>query len=245
MLTFSAYSQFDCSATCTNYGPYFAGVDDAACRAQGGTFCRNPSDCSVLKTCIDTFVQQHAAQPLFVEYLKSAPKIMDSSKYDQCGRTRNFFGFDEDFIHDQAICDDVEQLRFSKDFLFLEQFFGGAPAGQNGTTPSCPTPPATAPVTAATLPPAPAMEPLVLAKINRDSSSKGPVKNGQAWRSTNFALDTALGLAMDIHEAWVDLKCPADPTGTSTTICASILNGGAFIFQAVVISLRVVSKTGK
>ena len=57
-------------------------------------------------------------------YLETAPVIDDPTDYDQCGSTREFFGFDAGFINDQQICDDVEQLRFSRDFSFLETFTG-------------------------------------------------------------------------------------------------------------------------
>ena len=49
-------------------------------------------------------------------------------------RARQYFGYDESFLNDQAICDEIDELRFSKDFTFLDEFFsseGGASGGSD------------------------------------------------------------------------------------------------------------------
>ena len=53
---------------------------------------------------------------------------MDS--YD-CRSAREYFGFEEDFIDDEQICDDVDQLRFSRDFDFINEFYGGSGGGDD------------------------------------------------------------------------------------------------------------------
>ena len=72
----------------------------------------------------------------FAEYLAMSPKIKDTSDSYQCGQARVYFGFDESFINDEAICSDVEQLRFSKDFEVLQEFFkqGDNSDGASGPT---------------------------------------------------------------------------------------------------------------
>ena len=100
-------------------------MSEEACSVWGGTFCPNPTDCSVLQACIgDLSVEARTTSPAYATYLEAAPNITDSTDYEQCAATRMFFGFDPDFINDIQICDDIEQLRFSRDFMFLATFTG-------------------------------------------------------------------------------------------------------------------------
>ena len=59
----------------------------------------------------------------FEQYLLGAPNITDPTENDQCGKVRSYFGFDEFFVNDAQIMEDVEQLKFSRDFDFLDEFF--------------------------------------------------------------------------------------------------------------------------
>ena len=59
----------------------------------------------------------------FAEDLATSPNITDTTDSYQCGQVRGYFGFAENFIHDEAICQDIEQLKFSRDFEFLQEFF--------------------------------------------------------------------------------------------------------------------------
>lgn len=121
---------------CQNKAPWFAGISEEACDVYGGTWCPSPTDCSVLQTCIaDLSEDAKTKNAAYAMYLESAPAIENSADYEQCGAAREYFGFDPDFINDIQICDDIEQLRFSRDFTFLEAFFG------QGTelTPEAPT----------------------------------------------------------------------------------------------------------
>ena len=86
-------------------------------------------DCSELKTCISDLINE-ADNPdtlAYKQYLESAPVITDPADFQQCGEVRNYFGFDEMFLNDYAVCEDVSQLRYSRSFEFLKDFFGGAP----------------------------------------------------------------------------------------------------------------------
>ena len=58
----------------------------------------------------------------FEKYLESAPNITDPTDRHQCGSTRGYFGFEENFINDAQICEDIEQLKYSRDFDFLDEF---------------------------------------------------------------------------------------------------------------------------
>ena len=84
------------------------------------------------------------------------PSIDDPTDYDQCGRARAYFGFAENFINDDAVCEDVEQLKHVKDFDFLQELFGQG-------VPSAPSP-TNAPVFVPTE--APEVEPFVLGEVN-------------------------------------------------------------------------------
>ena len=119
---------YDCKSTCQRPGPYFGGLDEAACAAQGGTFCRNADDCSTLKDCVADNIIDAQNMDLFAyeQYLNASSSISD------CGKLRNYFGFDEFFINEEAICEDVDQLKYSKDFDFLNEFFGQGSAGGSG-----------------------------------------------------------------------------------------------------------------
>jgi hypothetical protein len=118
-----------------NKGPYLAGINAGACAAQGGTWCPAPTNCADLQVC----VQEHfevanvtEGQEAFAWYLAKAPEIEDPTDFRQCGEARQYFGFDEYFIHDVQICADLGQLRFSKDFDFLNEFFGQGEAVPEG-----------------------------------------------------------------------------------------------------------------
>jgi hypothetical protein len=39
------------------------------------------------------------------------------------GRTREYFGFDANFVNDDQICGDLEQFQLVRDFSFLDEFF--------------------------------------------------------------------------------------------------------------------------
>ena len=124
---------YDCKSTCQRPGPYFGGLDEAACAAQGGTFCRNADDCSTLKDCVADNIIEAQNMDLFAyeQYLNASSSISD------CGKLRNYFGFDEFFINEEAICEDVDQLKYSKDFDFLNEFFGqGSDGGSGGGDPT-------------------------------------------------------------------------------------------------------------
>jgi hypothetical protein len=62
-------------------------------------------------------------QLAFANYLASSPTIGDAMNRNQCGKSREYFGFDELFINDEQICEDIEQLKYIKDFDFLNDFF--------------------------------------------------------------------------------------------------------------------------
>jgi len=62
-------------------------------------------------------------RPAFEQYLLGAPQLNNTSDQHQCGSVRNYFGFDELFINDKQICEDITQLKYSRDFDFLDEFF--------------------------------------------------------------------------------------------------------------------------
>ena len=111
-------------------GPFFAGMTTEACDAQGGTWCPYMTDCSRLQDCLaEDIASSISDYPAYTNYLQAAPQINDHTDQGQCGRTREYFGYDEYYLNDDAICDEIYELRFSKDFDFLNEFFGGKPSG--------------------------------------------------------------------------------------------------------------------
>jgi hypothetical protein len=50
-------------------------------------------------------------------------KQWDPTDPNACGRAREYFGFDANFVNDNQICTDVNQFKNTKDFEFLEEFF--------------------------------------------------------------------------------------------------------------------------
>ena len=150
--------QYECSVECQNLAPYIAGLSEETCDVFGGTWCPNPTDCTILQDCIADLMTTFRDQPrlqAFTMYLGAAPNITDPADYDQCGSTREFFGFDAGFINDDQICDDIEQLRFSRDFQFLEDFFGvgsGSSGGSEGPPEDIPPPAAEVPPLSLTMP---------------------------------------------------------------------------------------------
>jgi len=217
---------YDCSATCKRVGPFLSGLSEPACRAHGGTFCQEAADCSVLQACVTNFVNSGSSPAAFKEYVSGSPTIDDPTNFEQCGRARNYFGFDQTFVYDEGICEDIEQLQYTKDFAFIEEFFdneggGCGAAGCNNEIGDELT-----------------LEAFVLGDIDRTSSTAGPVQNGKAWRAINFALSQAVAIADDFVEVWYALQCPDDITGSAQTICAVLANAIYVPAKVILVALR-------
>ncbi|CAB9517870.1 expressed unknown protein [Seminavis robusta] len=199
---------YDCSIECTRFGPLFAGMSNEACEAHGGTFCPEPSDCVELISCIAkevTWAKQHK-MAAYEYYLKEAPtNFTDTTSTKDCGLLRAFLGFDES---DKQICRDVEQLKHTRDFAFLDEFFSqGSTEVDGGKGDEC----------KCEVPPRPE---LVFTKPDRAVSKSKPVKNGKAWRATNHLVDT-VGKALQFSKDVIDnFVCPEDFTGAIKTFCA-------------------------
>lgn len=123
--------QYECATAtkCNNLGGYFAALSTEACDAQGGTWCPVATDCSDLKTCIETDIADSDSSPAYKSWLEGAPTIDDTTDASQCGTTRQFFGYDEMFINDAAICAEIRELRHTRNFEHLNSFFGDDSAG--------------------------------------------------------------------------------------------------------------------
>jgi hypothetical protein len=68
---------------------------------------------------------------LFEQYLESSPTLDDTASFFQCGRQREYFGFDEDTPDDQDICDELDRLKDTPDFHDFERYanLSGASGG--------------------------------------------------------------------------------------------------------------------
>ena len=217
-----------------------------------------PQDCSVLQTCISEYFTEANAtdgNQAYAQYLSSAPSISDPTVFQQCGETRNYFGFDDTFLNDNAICEDVYQMRYSRSFDFLEDFFGdsGSSTAQTGSGDGTGE-----------------LVPLVLTPIDRSkcnslrfadadfgqwsqysqfpcsvccvtaASTTKPVLNGQAWRSTNFALSQIATIYDNFLAAIAAMKCPGEPTGTLQTICSVVTKLMWSVFKIISIVWKMV-----
>ena len=124
---------YDCSTDCLNPGPLLAGIKEEACAAQGGTFCPSDPDCRELKDCVQSMSADASSTSAFRAYLEGSPNITDHTSSDECGAARGYFGFDKNFINDATICQEVGELRSSRNFDFLNTFFGvGSPSTNVG-----------------------------------------------------------------------------------------------------------------
>ncbi|CAB9525265.1 TECPR [Seminavis robusta] len=203
---------YDCSTAthCQNVGPYFSGMSVEACDAQGGTWCPQPSDCGVLMTCIQNEINDASSSVAYKEYLRLAPNVAITTDSIQCGRARQYFGYDARFLNDQAICDDIHELRLSKDFSFMDEFLGGQADG-GGTAPGNTTGDYTelniAPLTIIEIAPPPVPD-FKLGKVNYTHSGLMKQTKGQGWRATNFALRTALGVVYFVRGILDSAACP-------------------------------------
>ncbi|CAB9498733.1 expressed unknown protein [Seminavis robusta] len=193
---------FQCGKVCGNPGPYLAGINKEACDAQGGTWCPTPVNCNVLKTCVADLISQAGAAadntPAFLQYLDAAPKIADVTDLQQCGRARAYFGFDELFVNDAQICDDIKQLKYTVDFTFLDEFLKqGSPAP--GTKSGAPN--------------------LQLTPPDRTKSKSPPVKDNKGMKLFLYGLSEAKS-GMDYVVSLIDdTECPCDPVCISSNIC--------------------------
>jgi hypothetical protein len=119
---------------CITEGPFFSGMSEETCHVYGGTFCP-VSDCTDLMNCVDGFrLHENKA---FALYVNASPIISNPTDPFECGRAREYFGFQDNFINDQQICDDIGQLALTRDFTILNEFFDqdGDGSGGGGVSP--------------------------------------------------------------------------------------------------------------
>lgn len=65
--------------------------------------------------------------PTYANYLRDAPNITDTSSADQCGKAREYFGFDKTFPIDMKICKKVGEYQNSGDMEFLNDVVKNMP----------------------------------------------------------------------------------------------------------------------
>jgi len=163
---------YSCDDPCGNDGPTLGGLDEGACNAYGGTFCRNPSSCDVLQACVEEYTQAAIDQELYSyqQFLEDSPEISDPTSFKECGNAREYFGYDKDFLDDERVCDDVWQMRMTDDFDFLDEFYNqGSDGGVDG---SCGT-----------------FAECNLISPDAEDEFADVIKNGKKWRSINFGIE--------------------------------------------------------
>jgi hypothetical protein len=104
---------------------------------------------------------------------------------------RQYFGFDENFLDDKKICADIEQLRFTKEFSFLDEFFN---QGSGGAVSNCA---------------GGGVECFLKAPAGDDTIPCNGAKGGKAWRVVNTVFRQRSAVAKDAFEI-IDAICPDD-----------------------------------
>lgn len=160
---------YKCEHECQNKGPYLSGMTVETCDIYGGQWCQNPVDCSQLQECVAVYLQDAIDndRTAWATYLESSPSIKDPLDSFECGRAREYFGFEATFINDRQICQDIGQLRNTNDLAILEGFFAGSDGDGDGPDFSL-TPPQTP-----------------------EETTGFSAEGGLAWRASNFALSQA------------------------------------------------------
>jgi hypothetical protein len=59
------------------------------------------------------------------DFLKAAPEVNNSTSSYECGQLREYYGFDEDYPIDDDICVDINFLKDSDDFRFINRYNKG------------------------------------------------------------------------------------------------------------------------
>jgi hypothetical protein len=113
--------------TCQNKGPWFSHLNGNACKVYDGVWCRNPRNCDDLVACTrsrefgnNTLDGNTTVSTAFEFYIKASPEPRDPTNANQCGRLREYFGFDFDYPDDTVICEEVDRLESSQDFTDLD-----------------------------------------------------------------------------------------------------------------------------
>ncbi|CAB9523634.1 expressed unknown protein [Seminavis robusta] len=216
---------YSCSAKCKNPGPYLAGINAEACDANGGTWCPAPkANCARLQTCIQKYIQdaESEGKPAFKTYLANAPKIEDPTKQKQCGKTRRYFGFDALFINDNQICEDIEQLKFTRNFDDLNEFFGSGSGvskqkSQQEDSSGIPM--------------------LTLQEPDRKDSTGSWATKDTSIKWTIFGMQTAEQALQQGTDYLASLKCPCDGFCILENICGSMKNTALTFFQGLLTTL--------
>jgi hypothetical protein len=61
------------------------------------------------------------------DFLEAAPEVNDPDNSYQCGQLREYYGFDEDYPIDDDICADINFLKNSDDYRFINRYNKGSP----------------------------------------------------------------------------------------------------------------------
>ncbi|CAB9531623.1 expressed unknown protein (Partial), partial [Seminavis robusta] len=217
--------EHSCSATCKHPGPFFGGLNEHACETQGGTWCPAPADCTELKQCVDDQIELAKANGklAYEKYLEPAI-ITDPLDFEECGRSRKYFGYDELYTHDEDICDNFQQLHNTKDFGFLDEFFdqgtpdsGGGGGGGDEEVPA-----------------------LVPLKEPDHSGSEETAKKENKYKITLFVFQQVFAVLEVIKDVIAGIKCPDDLSGAVQSGCAAVSNLAMAIAAAVVAVLGIV-----
>jgi hypothetical protein len=198
----------------------------------GGLYLR-PKNCDADND-VDTDTDPETDQPC------DQPKEWDPKNPIECGRVREYFGFDKDFVNEKQICEDIGQFQNTRDFLFIDEFlnqdFNVVVDPESTERPLVPPLILTPPVAGKCF--------LEFGKGNTSGgvfqnsdcglsfcfalflmycidptdygdtapSNEAAVRNGQQWRGSNFALRKTVEAINLATDTIKGSECPCDPS---------------------------------
>ncbi|CAB9510835.1 expressed unknown protein [Seminavis robusta] len=231
--------EFDCSMTCNERASFFSGLSEESCSAVGGTWCPTATDCSVLKDCVDQEMTraENDGKLSYKAYLEPGA-VENPNDFDDCGDSREYFGYDPLYKNDDDVCANIKQLHNTKDFGFLDEFYSqGSPAvdpgrmGGGGYDSNYQT------------------NANDYTHTNIDTTEWDELFNvDKKWSRTNLVQDAgvsggllfALGLARTFVQSAVDLTADIECTSeiSSNIGCVTVKNLGFLVLHIVLIALN-------
>lgn len=207
-----------CGDECMYKAPLFASFSEGACRIYSGTFCSYPRDCTDLLTCVDGLKGEvnpengnaDANLALF-DFLNTAPEVLSASSSYECGQLREYFGFDSDYPIDEDICADIDLLKDSDEYGFINRY-------NSGTQEDKPNPDAV----------------LFTPEIPSFTSNEG-----FKWREANFALSQVTLTLRELHDYISNLECPCTPAVADGLLCTIAKNAIMTPALAVLVASEV------
>jgi len=212
----------DVKNDCKTDAPFFANLSEDACAVYGGSYCAN-MNCEDLRICIENIKNgkieingevesDNDINDGFKSYLTNAPALTSQTtkKKRSCTATREYFGFQGNFIDDSKICKSIWRMRNKKEFAALADNIdkeNNNGKGKNSKKPE-----------------GWKEGYLDLTPVARDTSQSTAFQNEADWAKANFALQQIVNGIQVVYDLVDNFECPEDFTGILKSICATVKN---------------------